>query len=74
MRMWPMLLQTGCARISYWRDRKNREVDFMVRMGRTLTTIKIKSSRSRESLPGMEAFANAFNPHAFSWLEETASH
>src|SRR3989338_8943017 len=45
----------------YWRDR-NREVDFVVRVGRTVTAIEVKSGRAREALPGMEAFATAFKP------------
>jgi len=45
----------------YWRDR-NREVDFVVRVGRAVTAIEVKSGRAREALPGMEAFATAFKP------------
>ena len=45
----------------YWRDR-NREVDFVVRVGRTVIAIEVKSGRAREALPGMEAFATAFKP------------
>ena len=45
----------------YWRDR-NREVDFVVRVGRTVIAIEVKSGRAQETLPGMEAFAAAFKP------------
>ena len=45
----------------YWRDR-NREVDFVVRAGRAVTAIEVKSGRARETLPGMEAFTAAFKP------------
>lgn len=45
----------------YWRDR-NREVDFVVRRGRTLVAIEVKSGRARDALAGMTAFADAFRP------------
>lgn len=51
----------GMCEVFYWRDR-NREVDFVVRVGKTLTAIEVKSGRSQEHLPGMEAFASAFKP------------
>ena len=51
----------GSSQVFYWRDR-NREVDFVVSAGRTLTAIEVKSGRSRQSLPGMAAFANVFQP------------
>jgi hypothetical protein len=52
---------TGACALFYWRDR-NREVDFVVRAGRAVTAIEVKSGRARETLPGMEAFAAAFKP------------
>lgn len=51
----------GACELFYWRDR-NREVDFVVRAGRAVTAIEVKSGRTRETLPGMEAFAAAFKP------------
>lgn len=45
----------------YWRDR-NREVDFVVRHHGRLIAIEVKSVRRPVALPGMEAFAKAFNP------------
>jgi hypothetical protein len=51
----------GECELFYWRDR-NREVDFVVRAGRTVTAIEVKSGRSRDTLPGMEAFSVAFKP------------
>jgi len=51
----------GECELFYWRDR-NREVDFVVRAGRTVTAIEVKSGRSRDTLPGMEAFSAAFKP------------
>lgn len=52
---------TGLCELFYWRDR-NREVDFVVRAGKTVTAIEVKSGRAREALPGMEAFSAAFKP------------
>lgn len=51
----------GLCELFYWRDR-NREVDFVVRAGRRLTAIEVKSGRVTGALPGMEAFAGAFKP------------
>jgi predicted AAA+ superfamily ATPase len=53
--------QTGVCDLFYWRDR-NREVDFIVRAGRTLTAIEVKSGRTRDARPGLSAFAEAFRP------------
>lgn len=50
---------TGVCELFYWRDR-NREVDFVTRAGRTVTAIEVKSGRTREALPGTEAFVAAF--------------
>jgi predicted AAA+ superfamily ATPase len=52
---------SGVCELFYWRDR-NREVDFVVRAGRTVTAIEVKSSRARATLPGMEAFALSCKP------------
>lgn len=52
---------TGGFELSYWRER-NREVDFVTRSGPLTTAIEVKSGRSPEALPGMEAFAAAFKP------------
>jgi uncharacterized protein len=51
----------GEIEVSYWRER-NREVDFVVRRGRTLLAIEVKSGRARDSLPGMQAFIEAHRP------------
>jgi uncharacterized protein len=45
----------------YWRER-NHEVDFVLRTGRAVTAIEVKSGRAQDSLPGLEAFAAAFRP------------
>lgn len=47
------------CQVFYWRDR-NREVDFIVRGGDTLTAIEVKSGRTADSLPGMVAFERKF--------------
>jgi predicted AAA+ superfamily ATPase len=51
----------GTCELFYWRDR-NREVDFVVRSGRRLLAIEVKSARARSALPGLAAFADAFSP------------
>ncbi len=51
----------GVCKLYYWRDR-NREVDFVLQMGRTLTAIEVKSGRARDALPGLLAFADAYKP------------
>ena len=51
----------GECELFYWRDR-NREVGFVVRAGRRLTAIEVKSGRAADTLPGMDAFAAAFKP------------
>ena len=52
---------TGMFELYYWRDR-NREVDFVVRRGKSVTAIEVKSGRRRESIPGVESFAATFKP------------
>ncbi len=47
--------------VYYWRDR-NMEIDFVVKSGSDVIAIEVKSGARAVSLPGMEAFANAFNP------------
>ena len=51
----------GRIEVYYWRHR-SREVDFVVRAGRGLTAIEVKSGKMRDSLPGMAAFDAAFQP------------
>ena len=45
----------------YWRER-NREVDFVIRAGRRLTAIEVKSGRAPDTQPGLGAFVAAFRP------------
>jgi predicted AAA+ superfamily ATPase len=49
----------GECELFYWRE-GNNEVDFVVRVGRTLTAIEVKSVRTRDTQPGLTAFGEAF--------------
>ncbi len=51
----------GICELFYWRER-SREVDFVLRAGRTLVAIEVKSGRAPAALPGLAAFACAFRP------------
>jgi uncharacterized protein len=51
----------GDCELFYWRE-GNHEVDFVLRRGRTVTAIDVKSGRTRHSLPGISAFVAAFKP------------
>jgi uncharacterized protein len=51
----------GACELFYWRER-NREVDFVVRAGRTVIAIEVKSGRAPGAFPGLSAFAEAFKP------------
>jgi predicted AAA+ superfamily ATPase len=51
----------GVCEVFYWRER-NREVDFVVKTGRMLTAIEVKSGRVGDSLPGIAAFSETFKP------------
>jgi predicted AAA+ superfamily ATPase len=43
----------------YWLDR-NREVDFILRLGKSLTAIEVKSTAKSYTLRGMDAFCKTF--------------
>lgn len=49
-----------CA-LYYWRER-NHEVDFVVKAGRRLVAIEVKSGRAPQAHRGTAAFATAFKP------------
>lgn len=51
----------SACELFYWRDR-NQEVDFVVRMGRAMTAIEVKSGRSRDAQSGLATFAGSFKP------------
>lgn len=52
----------GECELFYWRD-GNFEVDFVVRAGRRVVAIEVKSGRRRDSLPGMRAFGEVHRAH-----------
>lgn len=52
----------GACEVYYWRER-NYEVDFVVKTGRRLTAIEVKSGRSPVAHAGTAAFAQAFKVH-----------
>lgn len=49
----------GSCELFYWRER-SQEVDFVVRVGRSVVAIEVKSGRSGDARPGLGAFAAAF--------------
>jgi len=51
----------GHCEVFYWRER-NREVDFIVKTGRRLTAIEVKSGRATGTLPGIAAFVKVVRP------------
>jgi predicted AAA+ superfamily ATPase len=51
----------GECELFYWRE-SNREVDFVIRAGRVVVALEVKSGRSPHSLPGLAAFTDAFKP------------
>jgi hypothetical protein len=51
----------GAFHLFYWRERSH-EVDFVARMGGTLTSIEVKSGRAPRAHPGTAAFAATFKP------------
>lgn len=52
---------TGSGAVSYWRDGA-QEVDFVVKAGRRLTAIEVKSGRTPGRHAGTAAFVKAFKP------------
>jgi len=51
----------GDCSLYYWRER-NSEVDFVVKAGRRLLAIEVKSGRAPVAHSGLAAFAGAFKP------------
>lgn len=47
--------------LTYWRE-NNYEVDFILKKGKSLVAIEVKSSYKKEKLSGMEEFVKAFHP------------
>jgi predicted AAA+ superfamily ATPase len=52
---------SGICELFYWRE-QNEEVDFVVRAGRTVVAIEIKSGRAPQAFSGLGAFAEVFKP------------
>ena len=52
---------TGDFQLYYWRER-NQEVDFVIKAGRKLCAIEVKSQRAPQAHRGTAAFAAAFKP------------
>ena len=52
---------SGDCELFYWRE-GNREVDFVVRAGRRLVAIEVKSGRAPLAHSGLAAFREAFKP------------
>ncbi len=48
----------GRYELFYWRER-DREVDFVIKRGKKLTAIEVKSGRTRNARVGLDAFAQA---------------
>ncbi len=53
---------SGACRVSYWRE-ANREVDFVVQVGRRLVAIEVKSARAPLAHAGTSAFVAQFKVH-----------
>jgi len=51
---------SGECELFYWLDR-NREVDFVVRIGTSVLAIEVKSGRAPNARPGLDAFAESFD-------------
>jgi predicted AAA+ superfamily ATPase len=51
----------GTCELFYWRE-QNHEVDFVVRAGRTVVAIEVKSGRAPTAFSGVAAFSAAFKP------------
>lgn len=51
----------GECELFYWRER-SQEVDFIVRVGRAVIAIEVKSGRAPNAFPGLSAFAENFKP------------
>lgn len=51
----------GACEVYYWRER-NREVDFVLRAGRAVVAIEVKSGRAPDTFPGLAEFTATFTP------------
>jgi predicted AAA+ superfamily ATPase len=48
-------------KLFYWRERQY-EVDFILQLGNAIIAIEVKSGKTKEVLPGIEAFQKEFKP------------
>jgi uncharacterized protein len=46
----------------FYRREQSQEVDFVVRAGRVVVAIEVKSGRAPDAFSGLEAFSQAFKP------------
>lgn len=51
----------GVCELFYWRE-QSREVDFVVRAGRSVVAIEVKSGRAPDAFSGLAAFSDSFEP------------
>ena len=51
----------GICELFYWRER-SREVDFVIRAGRVVVAIEVKSGRAPDTFAGLADFAKTFKP------------
>jgi predicted AAA+ superfamily ATPase len=51
----------GECEVFYWREH-NREVEFVLRSGRIVVALEVKSGKAPDTLPGLAAFTEAFKP------------
>lgn len=52
---------SGTCELFYWRE-QNQEVDFVIRAGRSVLGIEVKSGRAPDAFSGLAAFSEAFKP------------
>ncbi len=48
--------------VFYWRE-NNEEVDFILKKGKFITAIEVKSTYKKESFSGLQTFSKKFNPN-----------
>ena len=53
--------RSGGYEVYYWREGE-KEVDYVVKKGRSIAALEVKSGRDSGSRSGLEAFANSFRP------------
>jgi len=61
----------GEFELFYWRQ-DNYEVDFVLRRGKKLVAIEVKSGKTPSAFPGLDAFAEAFKRRGVCWSARAA--